>query len=124
MTNSEQSAPSSSPQNSSGELSPVDIYFHQLSSIDLEVFKELPPVCSDLDQTIVQAIMTDVCKFKRAGFQCIKSTKKTPRASLPLQSDWLKMIGESGNSSEGLEQVVGKVLDDPQATIRPPKRKN
>ncbi|KAA1117843.1 hypothetical protein PGT21_025285 [Puccinia graminis f. sp. tritici] len=121
MNKSDQSSPSS-PQKSPGEPSPVDKYFQQLTSIDLEYFKEFVPAYSDFDQTIVQAVVTDVFKLERSGFQCIKQTKKSPRASLPLQSDWLKLIEEK-DRHVGQERVVVQVMDhEKDATIRPTKR--
>ncbi|KAI9614043.1 hypothetical protein H4Q26_009901 [Puccinia striiformis f. sp. tritici PST-130] len=100
MKQSDQSPPSSASRNSPGVPSPVDTYFQQLTSIDLEYFKELVPVYSDFDQTIVRAIITDVGKLQRSGFQCIKRIKKAPRTSLPPQSDWLKLIEEKRTTTD------------------------
>ncbi|PLW34765.1 hypothetical protein PCASD_12973 [Puccinia coronata f. sp. avenae] len=110
MKESNRSHPSSPSRNTQGEPSPVDTYFQQLTSIDLEFFKELPPVYSSFNQTIVRAIIRDVCKLERTGFQCIKRVKKSPRTSLPLQSDWLKLIEEKEHAN-GPGDVVVRLMD-------------
>ncbi|KAH9459252.1 hypothetical protein Pst134EA_019407 [Puccinia striiformis f. sp. tritici] len=111
MKQSDQSPPSSASRNSPGVPSPVDTYFQQLTSIDLEYFKELVPVYSDFDQTIVRAIITDVGKLQRSGFQCIKRIKKAPRTSLPPQSDWLKLIEEKENYNRPRNHVEVNVME-------------
>ncbi|KNZ59989.1 hypothetical protein VP01_1630g1 [Puccinia sorghi] len=116
------SPPSSLSRSSTGEPnSSVDTYFQQLTSIDLEFFKELTPVYSDFNQTIVRkvrAIIRDVRKLERTGFQCIKRTKKSARTSLPLQSDWLKLIEEKEHEKRREDLMMKEVMYDHHEHIK------
>jgi len=75
-------------------------------------------VYSDFNQTIVRAIIRDVRKLERTGFQCIKRTKKSARTSLPLQSDWLKLIEEKENEKRREDVVVKEVMYDHHEHIK------